>query len=125
ATRGSARPRTAAYTPRKSRISSSPENHASPASPNHCSVRVITISESHWVGTQSRVAKVLTLPGWRSDHPFRNSSPNLRWKYVSVLVSGRAQLTTRETRIVSSARGGRKRRAGGGRRGGPGPPRRA
>ncbi len=73
ATRRSERSRTAAYTPRKSSTWNRPESQATPAIPNQSSVLAITTSESHWVGTQSAVANVLTLPGWRSDHPCRNS----------------------------------------------------
>ena len=80
ATSGSARTRAAAYTPRKSSTSSSPDSQATPARPNRSSVLAITISDSHCVGTQSAVANVLTLPGWRSDQPCRNSCPKRRWK---------------------------------------------
>ena len=57
-----------------------PNSQATPARPNHYSVCAITTSESHCVGSQSAVAKVLTEPGCRNDQWCRNSEPKRRWK---------------------------------------------
>ena len=40
-----------------------PQSQATPASPNHSSLRAITTSGSHWVGSHCAVAYVLTEPG--------------------------------------------------------------
>ena len=59
----------------------SPDSQATPASPNQSSTWAITTCGSHWVGTQSLVPNVVTLPGSVSDQlPVRNSWPKRRWK---------------------------------------------
>jgi hypothetical protein len=81
ATSGSACRRHATYTASARERNSSPDSQATPGSPNHSSTCAITTCGSHWVGTQSAVANVLTEPGWRSGHaPVRNSWPKRRWK---------------------------------------------
>src|SRR4029079_9163612 len=80
---------------------------ATPASPNQSSNLAMTISGSHWVGTQCAVACDVTEPGSRSDQLSRDSRPKRRWEQVCGLLSGPAKSITATSSTVASSRAGR------------------
>ncbi len=81
ATSGLAYRRAMNHNATKSPMCRRPASQATPGRPNHSSSWAITTCGSHWVGVQSLVPNVVTLPGFLSDHsPSRNSRPKRRWK---------------------------------------------